>query len=127
MKKLTGYADFVRTFSLHTYELDIRTIPLHVVEEIRAPLGSQPGLYLDGKIGSRMMGKKVLGEGFDNSKCVLIAEIANEEGVHQYWGVIFHEYGHATFDAGKANGEPGAWTVELMALANYVQKVDTSL
>lgn len=116
--RVRNYVAFIKGYILSTYKIDIRSLPVDVVDSIWAPKGPQPGMYLDGKIGSRLVGSKVLDD-YANDKRVLIAQISEETGDHQYWGIIFHELGHAAFDVLGKNGEPAAWTVELMGLAAY--------
>ena len=132
MRTITTCIDFVRDHVKNEYiegekRANIDGIPFRIVNErIKTLQGTQCGLFLDNKIGSR--GPK--GQyGVTEEKVVLLSDIPNEAGCDRYFGIIFHEFGHAAFDSINRNSEHGAFTVELSCLvaavlANVVPLVD---
>ena len=112
------YVAFVKSHVLSEYQVDISGIKYTVVPSIEIPgHGKQPGLFLDNKIASRMVKAKYT---LSDDKQVLLSAISNETGFMQYFGIVFHEFGHSTFDQLGKNTEDGAFTVELTALVAYV-------
>ena len=90
-------------------------------------LGGQVGLYIDGGLTARSYWVPQLdkvGIKYNGGKVVLIRTGVKEAGADQYWGIIFHEYGHGAMDSINRNGsgekENNAWVVELLAIQQYI-------
>jgi hypothetical protein len=133
LARIAGYVEFIKGYVLRTYfdrqrnPSNISDVGYTVVEGL-----GQPGLYLDGKLGTRVYWAPQLKQyniEYQGGKIVLIKEIATERADDQYWGVIFHEFGHAGMDKigrnGSAEAENNAWAVELMSLEEYIRDKPT--
>ena len=123
--KITECVDFVKAHVKADYNIDIAGLPFRILDGYARALpqqGSQPGLYLGSKIGERPY--KTL-NGVTEDKIVLIGtsgEWGAEAAGTQYFGVVFHEFGHASFDTLGLNCEQGAFTVEFTCTVAAVLK-----
>jgi hypothetical protein len=120
IESIQSYAAFARRHARERYNVNIDDVEEKWLNEglVFHPKGGQLGLYLDNKMGSKMVkGKHGL---TPDKKCVILADIKSETKDSQYFGIIFHEYGHATFDAQSRNSEHGAFCMELTALVDAV-------
>jgi hypothetical protein len=89
-------------------------------------LGGQPGLYMNfatmksaTKIFWSAQFTKVKQTAPSGPIVLIDTGVPNKDGT-LWMGVLFHEYGHAAMDALGKNSEPAAYTVELLALYDYV-------
>lgn len=112
------YVDFVREHVRVEYgPANIDAIGYTIVAAIETIGGAQSGLFLDNGIGSRQMKAKYA---LAATKQVLLKDFAVEAGANVYFGLVFHEFGHAAFDSISRNSEDGAYSVELTCMVAAV-------
>lgn len=120
LREIETYIQFARRHAVERYGANLDAVGDRVLngELVYHMLGMQNGLFLDTKIGSRQVKGRY---GIPNEdKIVLLGDLGDESEDKQYFGVVFHEFGHATFDALGKNSEHGAFCMELTALVDAV-------
>jgi hypothetical protein len=129
------YVTFVKNHVKADYGIDIDDMPYKVLEgkwmKVFPQQGeTQPGLYLNNS-GVLKIYKTMNGVA-DMDKLVLIGDLGAdgaERVPHTYFGIIFHEFGHAAYDklGSGRNCEDAAYTVELSCLVAAVLAGKVSL
>jgi hypothetical protein len=126
MELIKGYIAFIRNYAKEELKAVIDDVPYVVIDG----LGNQQGLYLGGLSKAALIFWK--GQFEKNKltwpkddKVVAINGQSKEKDDEVYFGVIFHEFGHAALDVLGKNGsavkEQNACAVELMALAKFLE------
>jgi len=114
------YIRFARDHAQRKYGADISGVNWKILsdgERVDTLRGKQNGLFLDSKIGSRSVKAQY---GIVDDLFMLLGNLGVEKDDDQYFGVIFHELGHATFNALGKNSEDGAFCMELTATVDAV-------
>ncbi len=120
LRTIEEHVAFARKHALEKYRADLKDVAHRVLDggRVWTLKGDQNGLFVDKGIGSRSVKSKY---GVEVERMVLIGDMGDtESNSNYYFGVIYHEFGHATFDVLGKNSEHGAFCMELTALVDAV-------